>query len=260
MTTTPQQGTAAFSVPSGLTVKKTLPIADVVNDPQPAAVKQSAAAPQSKPETESQIKENQGIISDDNKKAVESDTTVAVKESPRPEAEVKPVKSAAKELEELENEKDSDDLYQGDEFGGNDENTEDIGQGEQLDALAVKAAAEPEDAFTQQWNKMLETVFANVRTILYPLKNHPPTIKDKILSVKVKGAILEEHFNAHKREVLAYWRNNVDEKIEDVEVITDETLEEPKMIFDNNDKMAHFKEENKEFSDFLNILNLKIKD
>ena len=279
-TTTPQQGTAAFNIPNNLTVKKTLPIGDVIADPvaspatetpkQPTA---PAAATKPEPKIESDKKEeaktvlesqnidNQNIKGEKKKEEV-------VETEPQKELTPEELEMAAKkELEELADESDTDNLYATEEYLDEEDKKEaekQLEMEQELNMTAANTAAqqpeEPQDPLTIQWNAMLENVFAKIRTILYPLKNHPPTIKDKILYVKVKGAIQEEHFNSKKREVLAYWRNNVDEQIEDLIVETDETLEAPKMIYDNNDKLNHFKEENVEFGEFLNILNLKIKD
>lgn len=279
-TTTPQQGTAAFNIPNNLTVKKTLSIGDVITDPvapptteapkQPTA---PAAAtkpePQIKPETKGEPKPTSDIQNIDNQNIKEEKKKEEVVET-EPQKELTPEElemAAEKELEELADENDTDNLYATEEYLDEDDKKEaekQLAMEQELKMTTANTTAqqpeEPQDPLTVQWNAMLENVFAKIRTILYPLKNHPPTIKDKILYVKVKGAIQEEHFNSKKREVLAYWRNNVDEQIEDLIVETDETLEAPKMIYDNNDKLNHFKEENAEFGEFLNILNLKIKD
>ncbi len=255
-TTTPQQGTAAFNIPNNLTVKKTLSI----GKPEPQIKPEKKEGP--KLTSEIQNTDNQNIKEEEKKKeeVVEAE---AQKELTPEELEL----AAKKELEELADENDTDNLYATEEYLDEDDKKEaekQLAMEQELKMTTANTTAqqpeEPQDPLTVQWNAMLENVFAKIRTILYPLKNHPPTIKDKILYVKVKGAIQEEHFNSKKREVLAYWRNNVDEQIEDLIVETDETLEAPKMIYDNNDKLNHFKEENAEFGEFLNILNLKIKD
>ena len=279
-TTTPQQGTAAFNIPNNLTVKKTLPIGDVIADPvaSPATETQKqptapAAATKPEPQIEPDKKEEAKTVAEsqniDNQNIKEEKKKEEVVET-EPQKELTPEElemAAKKELEELADESDTDNLYATEEYLDEEDKKEAEKQLEMEQELNMTAAnattqqpEEPQDPLTIQWNAMLENVFSKIRTILYPLKNHPPTIKDKILYVKVKGAIQEEHFNSKKREVLAYWRNNVDEQIEDLIVETDETLEAPKMIYDNNDKLNHFKEENAEFGEFLNILNLKIKD
>ena len=251
-------------------------ITDPVAPPTTEAPKQPTAPaaatkpePQIKPETKGEPKPTSDIQNIDNQNIKEEKKKEEVVET-EPQKELTPEElemAAEKELEELADENDTDNLYATEEYLDEDDKKEaekQLAMEQELKMTTANTTAqqpeEPQDPLTVQWNAMLENVFAKIRTILYPLKNHPPTIKDKILYVKVKGAIQEEHFNSKKREVLAYWRNNVDEQIEDLIVETDETLEAPKMIYDNNDKLNHFKEENAEFGEFLNILNLKIKD
>jgi hypothetical protein len=110
------------------------------------------------------------------------------------------------------------------------------------------------------WHTMFQQVFASVPTIYYPLKETLPQIENNIIKVTVKNDIQKEHFEAKKREVLEYLRTHCDEKIEDVEVTTNEKMETKKIIYDVKDKLQNFKEQNEEFEDFLQILDLKIKD
>lgn len=277
-TTTPQEGTATFSIPKNLTVKKTIPIGDVIADPMASTVAQPTKTPSSN-SAPAQNQQNKPVEEPKQEKVVEQIDNQNINKEEKEEKEtIEPAPqkvlteeeialAAKKEYEELENENDNDtdDLYAKEEFL-DEEDTKavkeynSIAQEPNSSQNQIQQAEEEQDPFTIQWNTMLDTVFAKIRTILYPLKNHPPTIKDHIVYVKVKGAIQQEHFNSQKRQVLAYWRNNIDEQIEDIVVETDETLEAPKMIYDNNDKMNHFKEENPEFTEFLNLLNLKMKD
>ena len=60
--------------------------------------------------------------------------------------------------------------------------------------------------------------------------------------------------------MLAYLRTHFDEKIEDIVVKTNEQLETKKIIYDVKDKLQNFKEQNPEFDDFIQILDLKIKE
>lgn len=236
----------------------------------PAPVQQKQPEPVSTPlPNKEEKKEEVQPSTNQNSDTGKTKNTIEVA-APEPKKELTPEEleiEAKRELEELENESETDNLYATEEYLDEEDKQEAEKQliAEQDSKLGVanakkKQAEEITDPLTLNWNNMLENVFAKIRTILYPLKNNPPTIKNNIIYVKVKGAIQEEHFNSKKREALAYWRNNVDEKIEDIIVETDETLEAPKMIYDNTDKLNHFKEENAEFSEFLNILNLKIKD
>jgi len=107
---------------------------------------------------------------------------------------------------------------------------------------------------------MFELVFASVPTIYFPLKNSVPEIDNNIINLTVKNEIQKEHFEAKKREVLEYLRTHYSEQIEDVVVGANEQMETKKIIYDIKDKLQNFKEQNVEFDDFLQILDLKIKE
>jgi len=107
---------------------------------------------------------------------------------------------------------------------------------------------------------MFECVFASVPTIYIPLKETLPKIENNIITVTVKNDVQKEHFEAKIREVLEFLRTHFNERIEDIVVETNELLETKKIIYDVKDKLQNFKEQNAEFEDFLQILDLKIKD
>jgi precorrin-2 methylase len=107
---------------------------------------------------------------------------------------------------------------------------------------------------------MFNQIFASVPTIYYPLKETVPQIENNIIKVIVKNEIQKEHFETKTREVLEYLRTHFDEKIEDIQVETNEKIKKKKIIYDVKDKLQNFKEQNEEFEDFLHILELKIKD
>jgi len=107
---------------------------------------------------------------------------------------------------------------------------------------------------------MFELVFTTVPTIYYPLKNNVPEIDNNIINLTVKNEIQKEHFEAKKREVLEYLRTHFSEQIEDVVVGANEQMDTKKIIYDIKDKLQNFKEQNVEFDDFLQILDLKIKE
>lgn len=114
--------------------------------------------------------------------------------------------------------------------------------------------------FSEHWSTMFEQVFSAVPTIYNPLKDSLPEIEAQIIKVIVKNDIQKEHFEAKKREALEYLRIHYDEKIEDIVIETNERLEVKKIIYDTKDKLQNFKEQNKEFEDFVQILDLKIKE
>ncbi|MCQ2286059.1 MAG: hypothetical protein MJZ76_04200 [Bacteroidales bacterium] len=253
------------------------PIQNQVNQQFTVEKQTITAAPVQKPTVDVEQKtsqENHSVVTPLTQKIEEKKAAVIEETKTKPEDE-KPLspeelqKRIQQEMQELEEEGDDDSVDYGREESLDEEDKMALQAASAEKELELENRAlgkipnkpdEPLDELTQNWNAMLANVFAQMKTILFPLKNNPPTIKDNIIYVRVKGTIQEEHFNMKKREVLAYWRNNVDEHIEDVVVHTDENLEAPKMIYDNADKMNHFNEENSEFADFLNILDLKFKD
>jgi hypothetical protein len=114
--------------------------------------------------------------------------------------------------------------------------------------------------FPTIWRTMFNQIFSSVPTIYIPLKETLPQIENNIIKISVKNEIQKEHFEAKTRDVVAYLRTHFDEKIEDVIVETNEQLETKKIIYDIKDKLQNFKEQNVEFDDFIQILDLKIKD
>jgi len=119
---------------------------------------------------------------------------------------------------------------------------------------------ETQNNFNESWRTMFNHVFASVPTIYIPLKESLPEIENNIIKVIVKNDIQKEHFEAKTREVLEFLRTHFDEKIEDVIVETNEQLETKKIIYDVKEKLQNFKEQNPEIEDFMQILDLKIKD
>jgi len=114
--------------------------------------------------------------------------------------------------------------------------------------------------FPTHWRFMFEQIFTTIPTIYNPLKDSLPKIENNIIKVTVKNDIQKEHFEAKTREVLEYLRTHYDEQIENVVVETNERLETKKIIYDAKDKLQNFKEQNEEFEDFLQILDMKIKE
>jgi hypothetical protein len=114
--------------------------------------------------------------------------------------------------------------------------------------------------FPTHWHTMFNQVFASVPTIYIPLKESLPEIENNIIKVTVKNDVQKEHFEAKTREVLEFLRTHFDEQIEDIVVETNEKLETKKIIYDVKEKLQNFKEQNSEIEDFIQILDLKIKD
>jgi hypothetical protein len=114
--------------------------------------------------------------------------------------------------------------------------------------------------FPAAWHTAFNNIFSSIPTIYIPLKETLPQLENNIITVNVKNDIQKEHFEAKAREMLAYLRTQFDEKIEDIVVKTNELLETKKIIYDVKDKLQNFKEQNVEFDDFIQILDLKIKE
>jgi len=134
----------------------------------------------------------------------------------------------------------------------------DDGRGESQ-KIAGQARNDERD-FPTHWRTMFERVFASVPTIYIPLKETLPKIENNIITVTVKNDIQKEHFEAKVRDVLEFLRTHFNEQIEEIVVETNEQLKTKKIIYDVKDKLQNFKEQNAEFEDFLQILDLKIKD
>jgi hypothetical protein len=117
-----------------------------------------------------------------------------------------------------------------------------------------------ENNFSENWLSMFNQVFASVPTIYFPLKETLPEIENNIIKITVKNEIQKEHFEAKKREVLEYLRTHFNEQVEDITVEANEQMATKKIIYDPRDKLQNFKEQNIEFEDFVQILDLKIKD
>ena len=134
----------------------------------------------------------------------------------------------------------------------------------QCDDITVKqydnVMVKDEFDFPTQWETVFNHIFASVPTIYYPLKDTLPKLENKIITVTVKNEIQKEHFEAKTREVLDYFRTHYNTQIEEIIVEANEQMETKKIIYDVKDKLQNFKEQNAEFEDFLQILDLKIKD
>ena len=130
------------------------------------------------------------------------------------------------------------------------------------DRTPLTADLTPQTAPTieEHWRTMFEQIFSAIPTIYYTLKDLLPEIENNIIKVTVKNDVQKEHFEAKTREVLEYLRTHFDEKIEDIVVESNENMVTKKIIYDAKDKLQNFKEQNQEFEDFLQILDLKIKD
>jgi len=140
------------------------------------------------------------------------------------------------------------------------EQKDESGNDEMINLREPMESASSACNFEESWRTLFNHVFASVPTIYIPLKETLPEIENNIIKVTVKNDVQKEHFEAKTRDVLEYLRTHFDEKIEDVVVVANEQLETKKIIYDVKEKLQNFKEQNPEIDDFLQILELKIKD
>ena len=120
--------------------------------------------------------------------------------------------------------------------------------------------APDEKKFPTLWQTLFTQIFASIPTIYIPLKDSLPKLENNIITVTVKNEVQKEHFEAKTREILEFLRTHFDEQIENIVVETNELLETKKIIYDVKEKLQNFKEQNPDVEEFLQILDLKIKD
>lgn len=207
----PQQSQKAFISPSGVPIKKTPSIADIVEDKE---IK----------EVQVKIKREEVV------KTVQPITEIVIVSEEIPISETDENVSIEEEDEELIN--------------------AEVSSPQELDL----------SQFPKYWNEMFETVFKDIPTIYYPLKEYVPTIQDNIIEINLKNDLQKDHFDPKIREVLAYLRTNFNEAIEDIIVQVDESIVTRKVIYDTADKMKNLTEQNPSFEDFNAILDLRVKE
>lgn len=207
----PQQSQKAFISPSGVPIKKTPSIADIVEDKE---IK----------EVQVKIKREEVV------KTVQPIPEIVIVSEEIPISETDENVSIEEEDEELIN--------------------AEVSSPQELDL----------SQFPKYWNEMFETVFKDIPTIYYPLKEYVPTIQDNIIEINLKNDLQKDHFDPKIREVLAYLRTNFNEAIEDIIVQVDESIVTRKVIYDTADKMKNLTEQNPSFEDFNAILDLRVKE
>lgn len=114
--------------------------------------------------------------------------------------------------------------------------------------------------FSKLWIDLFESIFKNIPTIYFPLKEYVPTIKNNNIEIHLKNELQKEHFEPKVREILAFFRSQFIEELEDVIIHVDETFTPRKVIYDTSDKMKNLSEQNPNFEDFTSILELRVKE
>ena len=123
-----------------------------------------------------------------------------------------------------------------------------------------EASASSACNFNESWCAMLDQVFSAIPIIHKPLKESLPNIENNIIKVTVLNDLQKERFEAKKREVLEFLRTHFNEQIEDIIVETNMKMETKKFIYDAKEKWENLKEQNIEIEEFIQTLDLKMKE
>lgn len=232
--------------------QKTVPIRDVMKDPAPEqdassqAGSTSAVQPAATPTP---------AVNPTATPKIQAPATVTPAPTPSPAA---PQISTSKPAEQTPEDND--------ENWDKDDEALDIPEDFDTEKLKQAPSAEETSLSSEElrlqtaWFAMLETIFAADPLVLYPLKQHLPLIEDNVLNIRVNNSMQVERLKQKKELVLQFMQTQYDANLQEVKPLLDAKLEAQKAIFDNKDKLQHFHEENSEFGEFINILNLIIKD
>ncbi|MCQ2279345.1 MAG: hypothetical protein MJZ49_00905 [Bacteroidales bacterium] len=116
------------------------------------------------------------------------------------------------------------------------------------------------EAFLSCWNEMIDIVFEDVQTLRIPLHNYPVEVNDNVARVILRNQFQMDDFAMKKNAVLQYLRSHFDERINDVIPEMDTTSEAKKYILDEKDKLEVLRQENPDIVDFMQTLNLRLKN
>jgi len=241
--TTPQQSTRGFVAPSSMSIKKTPDITDIIGENGKQKEESRKEEGEKEKGEEKQNVRTPNFVPND-----EDDTTKQKAES----------NTGTQNLMSNEQQVIASQYYNDEKKGEGRENAKEISPSK-FEGMPEGRGSLYEN-FSTQWHTMFERIFISVPTIYIPLKETLPKIENNIIKVSVKNEVQKEHFEAKIRDVLEFLRTYFNEQIEDIIVEANEQLETKKIIYDVKDKLQNFKEQNTEFEDFLQILDLKIKD
>ncbi len=107
---------------------------------------------------------------------------------------------------------------------------------------------------------MIDTIFEKVPTLHTPLKHYPVDLRDNTVYVALRNDLQMDDFAMKKPAVLQYLRNHFSESIADVIPQIDATSEAKKFILDEHDKLEVLRQQNPDIVDFVNTLNLRLKN
>ena len=136
------------------------------------------------------------------------------------------------------------------------------------DSLVVKESQEDENQidittlppFGKSWIAMCETILLNVPALYHLFKLNIPQYENHIITVVVNNGIAEAFFSNKKREILAYMRNNFDTGIEDIVLDIQTEAVQKKFLLSNQEQAELLHQQNSELSDFMNLLELKLRE
>ena len=264
---TPTPSTQSFITPTA-TVKSGPSIKNLINDPVPPA----SAAPENtvSPQESVQATENVSTAAIPSSMPEEVVVQPALEETVAPPAQEEPVPQPAPvetdtqaPPQETEAIKSEEPAKTNEESGPDSEEDSlpphdvvvNVTKGER----SVSDFDVDSEEFQSFWETMVDAIFADIPTLHEPLKHYHPERKGNILIIPVRNDIQENDFAPRKHQVLAYLRQNWDEKLDDIEVKLDISTETKKYILDDNDKLNALREQNPDIADFIKFLNLRIK-
>lgn len=126
--------------------------------------------------------------------------------------------------------------------------------------VGEKEDTREEEDFATCWRQLLQELFSNNHLIYYSLKDDTPEYTDSVIRIEVKNDIQREEFDSRRKSIVEYWRNHFKLNLDDLEIIVNEQKTEKKVIINSEDKFNNMNEQNPELTDFIKILNFKIKD
>lgn len=126
--------------------------------------------------------------------------------------------------------------------------------------VGEKEDTREEEDFATCWRQLFQELFSNNHLIYYSLKDDTPEYTDSVIRIEVKNDIQREEFDSRRKSIVEYWRNHFKLNLDDLEIIVNEQKTEKKVIINSEDKFNNMNEQNPELTDFIKILNFKIKD
>lgn len=234
----PQQSTKSFTSPAGVPIKKTPPIIDIIQENVPKET--PIVKPEEQQEVIAVVQESETIEEPQTESSIEIETSIEP-ESVQIETVTTPeISNSSVEIESVQ--------------------LDPIVPVESIVSSSNELKTEEDNSFAFHWGNLFKEYFTRIPIIFFPLKEYIPQLKENIIYVDLKNENQKEHFEPKIREILSYLRTHYSDLIEDIVVNVDETIVTRKVIYDTADKMKNLNEQNINFEEFSNILNLKVKE